>query len=215
MTSALLGNDGQRLPPDVAASTAADRATRMITIGLLATAILVALQAATQAVNFGVFDLRVWAFDCDRRYSVFGIASLLAQLAAGVACVWRSRRVDRDHWAWLTLGMLVIVLVPIRGLTIYSAAVLAPPLACVLVLMLWLTWRDPVLTRTIVWAAVILMMTSLALHEVGPDADASLASDYTWSYQITGMVKHGAELAGWLLLALGVLAGLQRDPGSD
>ena len=54
------------------------------------------------------------------------------------------------------------------------------------------------------------MATSLLLHKVGLAADASTASDYTWAYQITSMVKHGAELAGWMLLATGIAAGIKR-----
>ena len=63
-----------------------------------------------------------------------------------------------------------------------------------------LTWRDSGAARAVVWAGLILMVTSLLLHKVGLAADSSTASDYTWAYQITGMVKHGAELAGWMLI---------------
>ena len=53
------------------------------------------------------------------------------------------------------------------------------------------------------------MVVSLLLHKVGLAADSSTASDYTWAYQITGIVKHGAELAGWMLLATGIVAGIE------
>lgn len=59
------------------------------------------------------------------------------------------------------------------------------------------------------WAGLVLMATSLLLHKVGLAADSSTASDYTWAYQITSMVKHGAELAGWTLLATGIAAGVE------
>ena len=52
----------------------------------------------------------------------------------------------------------------------------------------------------------------MLLHKVGLAADASTASDYTWPYQITSMVKHGAELAGWMLLATAIAAGIRGVP---
>jgi hypothetical protein len=51
------------------------------------------------------------------------------------------------------------------------------------------------------------MVTSLLLHKVGLASDSSTASDYSWPYQLLSMIKHGAELAGWMLLATGIIAG--------
>lgn len=182
---------------------------RIIVIGLLVTVALVALQAVTQAIDFSVFNLQIRAFNSDKRDSVFGLASLLAQAAVAAACVWRGRQVERRRRAWFALGALVGALVIIRGLTTFNATALAVPLVCVFWLLCWLTWRDRGAARAVVWAGLILMGTSLLLHKVGPAADASTASDYTWAYQLTSMVKHGAELAGWMLLATGIAAGIK------
>ena len=100
-------------------------------------------------------------------------------------------------------------LIFIRGLTTFNATVLAVPLACVFVLLCWLTWRDLGSARVVVWSGLVLLTASLLLHKVGLAADSSTASDYTWAYQITGMLKHGAELAGWMLLATGIVAGME------
>ncbi len=170
---------------------------------------MVGLLAAGQAIDFGVFNLRLRWLNTDTHRSVFGVASLLAQVAAGAASVWRGANSERQRWAWLTLGVLLAGLVLIRGLTAYSASIVGAPLACVFVLLFYLTWRDPVASRTIVWAALILLMTSLALHEVGPASDASKVSDYSWSYQVLTMIKHGSELGGWMLVATGIVAGLK------
>ena len=172
---------------------------RVIVAGLLVAIAIVALQAASQAIDFGVFNLRLRALNGDKHASVFGVASLLAQIAVAAASVWRGSRVERHRWAWFALAGIVAVLVPVRGLTTFNAAALAVPLACVFCLLCWLTWRDPGAARAVVWTGLILMVTSLLLHKVGLAADSSTASDYTWAYQITGIVKHGAELAGWTL----------------
>lgn len=194
---------------------AADRTRRVIVAGLLLMAAMVALQAVTQAIDFSVFHLRIRAFNSDKHDSVFGVASLLAQMAVAAASGWRSSRVERHRGAWLALGALVAGLVLVRGLTHFNAAALAVPLACVFCLVCWLTWRDPAGARAIVWAGIIVLATSLLLHKVGLAADSSTASDYTWAYQITGMVKHGAELAGWMLLATGIAAGIERRRASE
>ena len=180
--------------------------------GLLVTAGLVALQAASQVIDFSVFDLRLRALNADKHDSVFGIASLLAQAAVSGASLWRGSRYERHRWGWLALGALVAMLVIVRGLFTFNAAVLAVPLAYVLGLLCWLTWRDDRVARAVVWAGLVLMATSLLLHKVGLEADTSLASDYTWAYQITGVVKHGAELAGWMLVTTGIIAGLEGCP---
>lgn len=179
----------------------------MILVGIVTAIAMFTLLAAAQAIDFGTFELRISWLNADHRLSVFAIASLLAQAAAGAAAIRRGVRQETNRWAWLTLGVLLGSLVLIRGLTTYNQYVLAMPLACVFGLLIWLTWRDPTPTRTVLWAALVALGISLLLHEVGPDADASTASDYTWTYQIVGIIKHGTELAGWTLATTAIAAG--------
>jgi hypothetical protein len=200
------------IPYRPAASThvrqpAATRVRHVIVVGLLTAAVLVALQTVTQLINFGAFDLGIKALDCDNHYSVFGVASLTAQAVAGATIAWRGLRTERHRWAWVSAGAIVVVLVLIRGLTTFNAAALAVPLGYVFAVLCWLTRRDRRDVRNVVWAALILMVTSLLLHKVGPSADTSTVSDYTWSYQLISAVKHGCEFAGWMLLATGIMAG--------
>jgi hypothetical protein len=184
--------------------------TRVIVVGLLAAGVMVACLAATQLIDYGVFNLRFRRLDSDYHLSVFGVVSLLAQVMVAAASIWRGRRVERHRWAWFALGALVGGLVFLRGLTAFNQTTLAAPLACVFGLLCWLTWRDPAGARATVWGALVLMATSLLLHKVGLAADSSHASDYTWSYQLLTVVKHGCELAGWMLLATGIVAGVER-----
>lgn len=162
-------------------------------------------QAATQAIDFGVFNLRFPEFNADKHYSVFGLASLLAQAAVAVVAAWRARDGHR-RGPWLCLAALVAGLVLVRGLASFNATVLATPLAAVFALLVWLTLRDGAV-RALIWGGLTLLVLSLLLHKVGLAADSSTASDHSWGYQLTGMVKHGAELAGWIMLATGVAAG--------
>jgi hypothetical protein len=186
---------------------------RLILSGLVGTVALVAIQAATQAIDYSAYNLRLYALNSDKHASVFGVVSLLAQAAVAAAAAYRARQAEQPRVPWMALSALVGVLGLVRGLTAFNAALLAAPLAATFVLVAWLTRRDPILTRAIVWAALGLMAISLLLHKVGLAADASTASDFTWAYQLTGMVKHGCELAGWMLLTTGVLAGARAQPG--
>ena len=196
-----------RQPPS--AATHKSRTGYIVTIGLVVTAALLIVQAVTQAIDFGAFNLRIRVLDSDNHGSVFGLASLLAQAAVGGASILRARRGAERRWAWLALGVLVVGLVLVRGLTAFNATALAAPLLVVFILLCWLTWCD-VGVRGVVWTGLVLMMTSLVLHKVGLDADASTASDYTWAYQLEGIVKHGAELGGWMLILTGIIAGSDR-----
>lgn len=194
---------------------AEDGTSRFVVAGLLVTTVMVALLAAGQAIDFGVFNLSIRALNADKHDSVFGLASLLAQTVVAVVSLWRGSRVEKRRWAWFTLGALVAALVVIRGVTTFNATALALPLLCVLCLVCWLTWLDRIASRTVIWAGLILMATSLLLHKVGLAADSSPASDYTWAYQIEGIIKHGAELAGWMVLAIGIVGGIADRPASQ
>jgi hypothetical protein len=189
---------------------AIDDARRVIVAGLLVAGVLVALLAVSQLINFGVFNLRIRAFDSDYHTSVFGLASLAAQLAVAAASGWRGNHVQRHRWAWFALGALVAVLAIVREWTTFNATALAAPLVCVFLLLCWLTWRDAGAIRVVVGAGLVLMVASLALHKVGIASDSSLASDYTWPYQIVTVIKHACELAGWTLVATGIFAGTKR-----
>ena len=100
----------------------------------------------------------------------------------------------------------------------YDVPIVVVPLAIVFVVAFALTFRDVPRARSIVWTSLALLACSFALHAIGPQADGvsrpNLA-DYTWAYQLTGMFKHGAELAGWILLATGMIAGASRRMGDD
>ncbi len=181
---------------------------RVIVVGVLATTVMVALLAASQLINYGVYHLRLHAFDTDRHSSVFGAASLLAQLAAAGVIAWRGVRIERQRWAWLALGALVAGLVLLRTLITFNAKTLAAPLALAFLLVCWLTRRDSLVARSVVAAALGLMLVSLVLHQVGLDADVLNYSNQSWAYQLTAVAKHGCELAGWMLMATGIIAGV-------
>lgn len=188
---------------------------RAIRAGVLVTAAAVAAQSLSQWIDFRVFDLRLRTLDSDHHASVFGAASIGAQ-AAAAAAIWLRAWKARSR-AGLIVAALLAVLSVLRALMRYepvferyNVAITALPLGVAFAVLCVLTFRDPRAPRVVVWAGLGLLACSFVLHAVGPAADAAEPTErltHTWSYQATGMIKHGAELAGWLLLATGIAAG--------
>ena len=184
-------------------------AERVISIGVLITLATVIAQTASQSIDFGVFDLGLRVIDSNHHRSVFGAASLLAQAATVAAIAARGASASRRK-GWLLLGALVGVLLILRIINAYDAPALLP-LVAVIVLLFWrLTSDDPARSRAVVWGALLLLGFSFGLHAVVPKVDSLGSAGNSWAFQIKSMLKHSAELAGWMLLATGVTAGSRR-----
>jgi hypothetical protein len=195
--------------------------TQVITVGLILTVALVFVQTASQWIDFRFFELRLTFLDSDHHESVFGAISILAQAVAAAAIgVWAAS--TRRPLGLLAAALVGLLIVP-RGLIgfapsfkRYDVPTLMVPLTVVLVVLFALTLHDPRRVRLIVWGSLVLLVSSFALHAVGPQADAAGSQTWltwnTWAFQLAGMCKHGAELAGWLLLAT-AMAAAARVPG--
>lgn len=182
-------------------------------MGLCLTAATVVLQAICQLLDFGVFHLALRILDSNHHKSVFGAVSVLAQAGAAAAIILRAVRPSRLRGARVLLGVLVAILALVRTFAAYDTEMLLVPVAAVFALLCWLAWRDPRTIRITVLASLALLVCSFALHTVGPAADAGAGhADGSWTFQLTAMLKHGAELAGWMLLATGMLAGSVTSP---
>jgi hypothetical protein len=187
--------------------------TQVMTAGILLTAAVVFAQTASQWIDFHFFDLGLRVLDSDHHRSVFGALSILAEAVATAAIGLRA--VSGRRLAWLIVAAVVGALIVPRALMGYEPAferydvpILVGPFTVVFVVVCALTSRDARRVRFIVWGSLALLASSFALHAVGPQADGSSAhlATHTWAYQVTGMLKHSAELAGWMLLTTGMVA---------
>lgn len=162
---------------------------------------------ATQCIDFVVYGLSIRALNSDTHRSLFGVLSLLAQgatvLVVGVRCLSRPRRAG-----WVVLGALVAVLLLVRALLSDQPLAYAVPVAIAFVLFWWLTAGDYAAARTVLRVGLFVLAFSFVVHVVGPKIIDHFGYSYgTWPYEIKGMTKHSTELAGWLLVDTGVLAG--------
>jgi hypothetical protein len=182
-------------------------ADRVIVAGVgLAVAAGVA-QVATQVVDFAVFDLRIAALNSDVHTSIFGILSLTAQGATGAAVAARCLCAPRRA-GWLVLGALIVVLLAVRASLPDDPLALLVPVAVAAVLFWRLTRDDYPRARAVVRVGLCLLAFSFVVHIVGPRVVDALGYGYgSWAYELKGMFKHSTELAGWMLVSAGILAG--------
>ena len=180
-------------------------AERVVTIGVLITLATVIAQTAAQSIDFGVFDLRLRVLDSNHHRSIFGVASLLAQAVTIAAVAARGAWAPRSE-GWVVLAALVGALLILRIANAYDAVLLLPLVTAIFLLFLRLTSDDPPRPRAIVWAALLLLAFSFGMHVLVPKIDSVSSAGNSWAFQIKAMLKHSAELAGWMLLATGLAA---------
>ena len=180
----------------------------LVASALLLATLLVAAQIAAQLVDFGVFDLRVAWLNSNHHASLFGIASLLAQGAAAATAALRSA-VPPRRAAWAAGAVLIAALLVLRLAVTYGTAPLILPVTLTFVLLWWLSGSEPARARSVLRAGLCLLVFSFVVHAVGPSLVSALGGG-GWAYQLKGVLKHSAELGGWMLVATGVAAACRQ-----
>lgn len=183
---------------------------RVLVVGVALALVALVAQVAAQIIDFTVYDLRIGALNSNVDSSVFGRLSLAAEIAMAGAAAWRGFE-SKHRGRWLGLAAIAAALVGVRAAFPGSALSVAAPVAVVFILVWSLTSNDPQRARTIVRVALLLLAFSFVVHVVGLKIVNSLGYDgNSWPYQVKSLLKHGSELAGWTLLATGILAGARR-----
>lgn len=178
-------------------------------LGILVMIVVVLAASAAQLINYGFLGERIAALDPGSDDGVFGAAADIALLAAAVSA-WvlaaRSRPV-----AAVLAGLLTFLAVDhVTGLhnhiphwLAFYLPVLAASFICLVAVARSLAGGS--LFR-LIGTGLLLLAFSFFLHVFGPRLLLDLGlSDYTgWAYQIKALIKHGTEVAGWSLIALGL-----------
>jgi hypothetical protein len=201
-------------------SASSVKTDRLIAVGIAGTTGIVLAGTAAQLIGYGLFHGRVPALDSASDGGLFGLVGNISIAAATLA-------------AW-------IVLLRVRPRSI--AMVALPPLLSFLtidrILRLhdhipsWLLFYLPVLAGTSVAIvatarrlsprclqltaiALVLLVGSFLIHEYGEWLLFHLGGSTTgWMYEAKAVVKHGLEVAGWFLIALGLAVGLREHDHS-
>lgn len=188
-------------------------------LGILATIAVVLAASAAQFINYGFLGERIGALDPGSYFGVFGTAVDIALLAAAVsAWVLAARSRAARPAATVLAGLLTFLAADqVTGLhnhiphwLAFYLPVLAASFICLVAVA---RGRSGGPLFPLIGAGLLLLALSFFLHVLGPRLLQDLGlSDYTgWAYQIKAAIKHGTEVAGWSLVALGLYGLSFRD----
>ncbi|HEV8174197.1 MAG TPA: hypothetical protein VGP91_11180 [Actinoplanes sp.] len=198
------------------ARTRRARTKHLIAAGIVATGAVVLAGTAAQLIDYGFLDGRVAALDSATDGGIFGVVGDVS-LALATAAAWT-------------------VLIRMRPVT--AATVALPPILTFLTIDKafrfhdhiphWIVLYLPLLAAVFVAAVSIARRLSSRCFRVIAIALAMLAGaflinrsgdwilrevggwDNGWMWQVKAVVKHGLEVAGWLLMALGLYVGVEE-----
>ena len=181
-------------------------------LGILATIVVVLAASAAELINYGFLGERVAALDPGSDDGVFGTAVDIALAAAAVsAWVFAARSRAARPVAAVLAGLLTFLVADqVTGLhnhiphwLAFYLPVLVASFICLVAVARGLSGGS--LFR-LIGVGLLLLAFSFFLHVFGPRLlqDLGLSDTTGWAYQIKAAIKHGTEVAGWSLIALGL-----------
>jgi hypothetical protein len=136
--------------------------------------------------------------------SIFGVASLAVLAIAACVCVLLRRRM------FATIGAILAFLFVLRIVQPPHVLLLALPASAAAFVLLW-NAPLPGPARRVVREGCVVLVAAFVVHGIGEKVVAELGyGPETWAYQIKAVVKHSGELAGWALVAGGLVLALPR-----
>jgi hypothetical protein len=186
------------------------RKGRLIAAGILGISIVVLAQTTAQLIDYGLLDLKLEIINSNGDGGLFGIVGILALVLAAVAAWVAVPRLPRARRTLIMLAPLLTYLAIDKALRIHDhvphwLVLYLPLLAATLLLLLRLARQTSTDARRLIVSALVFLAVAFVLHQFG---DSALGRQHElttgWLNQLKGVTKHGAELAGWLLVGLGV-----------
>jgi hypothetical protein len=206
--------------------------SRITKPGILVTTVVVLAGSAAQLVDYGFFGLRIGLLDSTTGGGIFGaVGDIALATAAGSAWVLVAR-VRSAHPVAGTLAVLLTFLAVDKVTRLHEhiphwLAFYLPVLAAAFLCLMALArrsvrpesrvdrGRDRASTDPLISTGLALLAFSFLVHVFGDRLLVELgASSSGWAYQIKAVAKHGTEVAGWLLTALGLLRLAPRTSSS-
>jgi len=172
--------------------------------------------SAAQLVNHA-FDLGIGALDSAEDGGAFGLVGDLAALSAATAAwsVLICIRPVRPTAVVLPPLLTFVALDKILRLHDHVPHYLflyVPLLAVVFVCLVDLVRSMPGTPARLVTAGLVLLAASFGLHVLGERVLLELGLEHVgWARQVKAVVKHGCEVQGWFLVAIGLGSGLLRS----
>jgi hypothetical protein len=180
---------------------------RLRAAGIAAIAVLVLAGAAAQFLNYGL-DLRVEALDASGDGGAFGLVGQVALASAALAAWSVLSRVRGWDIATAVLPLLLTFLAVDKALRLHDDIAswrlyYAPILLATFIALVMAARRLPAPSRRLIGDALLMLSVAFLIHlSAKPVLHRLGVVQDSWTSQITGMAKHGAEVAGWLLVTL-------------
>jgi hypothetical protein len=189
---------------------------RLLAIGVGATIALAAAGAAAQFIGYGAYGMGIRWLDSSADGGLFGAIGDAALATAAIASCVMLARTHRRSVATIALPPLLIFLAVDKVVRLHDEVphwpvLYLPLLGAAGAALLGVATRLPVRERRLVRLGVALLTASFLVHLVGEPLVRELgASPGGLPYQLKAVGKHSAELAGWLLCAVGMAVGVNR-----
>lgn len=199
------------------------RSARFTKLGIFVTIVVVLAGSAAQLINYQFFDLRIQALDPGSDGGVFGVIGDIALAAAAVSAWILTARVRSARPAAVALAALLTFLAAddvarlhdnIPDWLAFYLPVLVASFICLVAVSRGPSRRpqyrsDRGAGRAVdrlIGVGLLLLTFSFLLHVLGVRLLVDLGVDTTgFAYQAKATVKHATEIAGWFLIALGLL----------
>jgi hypothetical protein len=200
-------------------------ANRFMKSGILVIIVVVLAGSAAQLIDYGFFGLRIGPLNSATNGGIFGAVGDIALAAAACSAWVLTARVRSARSVAAALAVLLTFLAVDEATRLhyhvpYWLAFYLPVLAATFICLVAAARGhagyprsrvDPgngrAVTDRLIGIGLLLLTLSFLMHLSGDRLLLEFgAADYAgWAYQIKAVVKHGAEVAGSLLIVLGLL----------
>jgi hypothetical protein len=168
------------------------------------------------------FRLNVDVLDSSGDGGAFGLVGDVALASAALAAWLVVGRAHPRALATAALAVLLSFLALDKALRLHDDIAhwpdyYLPILGATLAALLVVARRLPAQSMRLMAFALTLLGVSLLIHFTGDTVLERLrSSGEGWAYQLKAAIKHGAEVAGWLMVALSLALGVpQRKPSAS
>jgi hypothetical protein len=188
--------------------------------GVILTIAVVLAGSAAQLINYGFFHQKFPGLDPGSDGGVFGAIGDVALAAAAVSAWVLVARVRSARSVAVALAGLLTFLAADKVARLHDhiphwlafyLPVLVATFICLVVVARAFSGpqahADRPAVDSLIGAGLLLLVFSLFLHVFGKRLllDLGLSDTAGLAYQIKAVMKHGTEVAGWLLITLGLL----------
>jgi len=189
------------------------RANEIVPRAARLAAVIVAVQIPANLIDFGSFGYRYSLVNPNDEQSLFAWIGAIAIMSGAVIAATAYRRTKSRPYLVAAAFLALVAIenrVRVDEPAVHRAAIYIPLLGGLAASLVWASSPWPATARRGVLGGLAFLAFSLALHKIAPHI--LLHYGYgpgTWPYETKVSLKETSEMAGWILIAGGLLAALR------